>query len=114
MCSAFLAAWRVFESRFPSAFCNQEEDAIKRARTVCMNTSYEVLVLYLLKPWLYLSSLSLGCCRFMFRHLDADLTTMLEMKVPPAPLECVTAFAAAVVKFEKQAGDWLDSGQGAR
>lgn len=50
----------------------------------------------------------------MFRHLDADLTTMLEMKVPPAPLECVTAFAAAVVKFEKQAGDWLDSGQGAR
>ena len=71
------------------------------------NIAYEVLVLYLLKPWFSLSSFSLGCCRFMFRHLDGDLTTMLEMKVPPAPLESVTAFAAAVAKFEKQAGDLL-------
>lgn len=39
----------------------------------------------------------------MYRHMDADLTAMLENKVPPVPLDCISAFNTACAKFEKKA-----------
>ena len=45
----------------------------------------------------------------MYKHMDAEITWMLENKVPPAELDCLPTFFAACTKFQKKARLICDS-----
>lgn len=47
--------------------------------------------------------------RFLLRHADADLTTLISETVPPVDIHRVGIFRGACAKYDKKAMDGLDA-----
>jgi hypothetical protein len=62
-----------------------------------------VLVVRLMSLVVFAVGLAFAEPRFLLRHADPELQTMLEQTVPPVDLSLIAIFRTPIAKYQKQA-----------
>lgn len=94
-CGGYLACVEQFTALVPAKFASMYLPEIQKT---FLDTHFG-------NPVFFAYTIALELFRFLLRHRDSDIMTMLETTVPPATLSSISIFATAVGKFHSEA--WL-------
>ena len=89
-----MACQAQFASKFPGEFVAAEIPSIEKE---CLGLTFNSCC----QP---LKHRGTNAFRFMLKHSDIDLLSLLDDSVPPLDLMRVSSFRVAVLKFNKKAG----------